>query len=59
MFRPEANRLCRFFEISALSVQLATRGGIQGKLPFTLPSYMATHSSLTAAITQARLAFFA
>ncbi|KAG9009262.1 Phospholipase D1 [Tulasnella sp. JGI-2019a] len=31
MFRPEANRLCRWFEISALSVQLATRGGIQGK----------------------------
>ncbi|KAG8849555.1 Phospholipase D1 [Tulasnella sp. 330] len=31
MFRPEANRLCRFFEISALSVRLATQGGIQGK----------------------------
>src|ERR1700749_1245281 len=31
MFRPEANRLCRWFEISALSVALASRGGIQGK----------------------------
>ncbi|KAG9016332.1 Phospholipase D1 [Tulasnella sp. 427] len=31
MFRPEANRLCRWFEISALSVALAARGGIQGK----------------------------
>lgn len=31
MFRPEANRLCKFFEISALSISLATRGGFQGK----------------------------
>ena len=31
MFRPEANRLCKFFEISALSVSLASRGGQQGK----------------------------
>ncbi|KAG8926053.1 Phospholipase D1 [Tulasnella sp. 418] len=31
MFRPEANRLCRWFEMSALSVALARRGGIQGK----------------------------
>lgn len=31
MFRPEANRLCKFFEISALSVSLASRGGYQGK----------------------------
>lgn len=31
MFRPEANRLCKFFEISALSVSLASRGGHQGK----------------------------
>ncbi|KAG8938111.1 Phospholipase D1, partial [Tulasnella sp. 408] len=31
IFRPEANRLCRWFEISALSVALASRGGIQGK----------------------------
>lgn len=31
MFRPEANRLCKFLEISALSVHLATRGGTQGK----------------------------
>lgn len=31
MFRAEANRLCKFFEISALSVSLASRGGQQGK----------------------------
>ncbi|UZJ56005.1 hypothetical protein CBS101457_005325 [Exobasidium rhododendri] len=31
MFRPEANRLCKFFELSALSISLATRGGFQGK----------------------------
>ncbi|KAN0063012.1 Phospholipase D1 [Thecaphora frezii] len=31
MFRAEANRLCKFFEISALSVSLAARGGHQGK----------------------------
>lgn len=31
MFRPEANRLSRFFEISALSVALAKSGGVQGK----------------------------
>ncbi len=31
MWRPEANRLCKFFEISALSVSLASRGGFQGK----------------------------
>ena len=31
MFRAEANRLCKFFEISALSVSLASRGGYQGK----------------------------
>ncbi|EST09986.1 Phospholipase D-like domain protein [Kalmanozyma brasiliensis GHG001] len=31
MFRAEANRLCKFFEISALSVSLASRGGHQGK----------------------------
>lgn len=31
MFRPEANRLCKFFEISALSISLAARGGFQGK----------------------------
>ncbi|KZT60114.1 phospholipase D [Calocera cornea HHB12733] len=31
MFRAEANRLCRFFEVSTLSVSLAQRGGVQGK----------------------------
>lgn len=31
MFRGEANRLCKFFEISALSVRLAADGGYQGK----------------------------
>ncbi len=31
MFRPEANRLVRFFEISALSIALANSGGVQGK----------------------------
>lgn len=31
MFRADANRLFRFFEISALSIALAQRGGIQGK----------------------------
>ena len=31
MFKPEANRLCKFLEISAISLELANRGGIQGK----------------------------
>jgi PX domain len=31
MFRGEANRLCKFFEISALGVRLAADGGYQGK----------------------------
>ncbi|KAG8716450.1 Phospholipase D1 [Ceratobasidium sp. 423] len=31
MFRADANRLFRFFEMSALSTALAQRGGIQGK----------------------------
>lgn len=31
MFRPEANRLCKFLEISAMSLSLASRGGEQGK----------------------------
>ncbi|CAO1614671.1 unnamed protein product [Jaminaea pallidilutea] len=31
MFRPEANRLCKFFELSGLGVSLATRGGFSGK----------------------------
>ncbi|GJN89825.1 hypothetical protein Rhopal_002814-T1 [Rhodotorula paludigena] len=31
MFGPGANRLCKFLEISAMSIQLATRGGEQGK----------------------------
>ncbi|CCO37404.1 hypothetical protein BN14_11560 [Rhizoctonia solani AG-1 IB] len=31
MFRADANRLFRFFEMSALSIALAQRGGIQGK----------------------------
>ncbi|WFD30103.1 phospholipase D [Malassezia sp. CBS 17886] len=30
-FRPEANRLCRFLELSALAVQLAGSGGTLGK----------------------------
>ncbi|KAG8909007.1 Phospholipase D1 [Tulasnella sp. 403] len=37
MLRPEANRLCRFFEISALSVALASRGGIQGTSDDDMP----------------------
>jgi hypothetical protein len=31
MFRGEANRLCKFFEISALGIRLAADGGYQGK----------------------------
>ncbi|SGY80044.1 BQ5605_C008g05292 [Microbotryum silenes-dioicae] len=31
MFGPGANRLCKFLEISAMSLSLATRGGEQGK----------------------------
>ncbi|MBW0478538.1 hypothetical protein O181_018253 [Austropuccinia psidii MF-1] len=31
MFLPEANRLCKFLEVSAMSLALATRGGFQGK----------------------------
>lgn len=31
MFRPEANRLCKFLELSAISIHLATKGGVQGK----------------------------
>lgn len=32
MFRPEANRLCKFLELSAMSLALATKkGGSQGK----------------------------
>lgn len=31
MFRPEANRLCKFLEFSAMSLQLATKGGSHGK----------------------------
>ncbi|KPV77397.1 uncharacterized protein RHOBADRAFT_23904 [Rhodotorula graminis WP1] len=31
MFGAGANRLCKFLEISAMSIQLATRGGEQGK----------------------------
>ncbi|GAA6060274.1 hypothetical protein JCM10212_003974 [Sporobolomyces blumeae] len=31
MFGPSANRLCKFLEISAMSISLATRGGEQGK----------------------------
>lgn len=34
MFRPEANRLCKFFELSALGISLATRGGFSGKQGF-------------------------
>ncbi|GAA6005029.1 hypothetical protein JCM10207_008483 [Rhodosporidiobolus poonsookiae] len=31
MFGPGANRLCKFLEISAMSIMLTTRGGEQGK----------------------------
>lgn len=31
MFRPEANRLCKFLELSALGISFATRGGFTGK----------------------------
>ncbi|OZJ04780.1 hypothetical protein BZG36_01841 [Bifiguratus adelaidae] len=31
MFRPEANRICKFLEISALGTELALEGGYQGK----------------------------
>ncbi|POY74084.1 hypothetical protein BMF94_2896 [Rhodotorula taiwanensis] len=31
MFGPGANRLCKFLEISAMSIMLASRGGEQGK----------------------------
>ncbi|GAA5854566.1 hypothetical protein JCM8547_004887 [Rhodosporidiobolus lusitaniae] len=31
MFGPGANRLCKFLEISAMSIMLSTRGGEQGK----------------------------
>ncbi|AAW43231.2 conserved hypothetical protein [Cryptococcus deneoformans JEC21] len=34
IFRPESNRLCRFFELSALTLALAPRGGFQGKTGF-------------------------
>ncbi|EIW66666.1 hypothetical protein TREMEDRAFT_34686 [Tremella mesenterica DSM 1558] len=34
IFRPESNRLCKFFELSALTVSLAPRGGFQGKAGF-------------------------
>ncbi|KAH8921125.1 phospholipase D/nuclease, partial [Atractiella rhizophila] len=42
MFRPEANRLCKFLEISALSIQLATAGAgaFQGK-----QGYLSLHVS--------------
>ena len=31
VFRPESNRLCKFFELSALTLSLGPRGGFQGK----------------------------
>ncbi|KAK3059400.1 hypothetical protein LTS18_010962, partial [Coniosporium uncinatum] len=31
MFRPDSNRLCKFFEMSALGVRLAAEGGFHGK----------------------------
>ncbi|KAL7424031.1 Phospholipase D1 [Cryptotrichosporon argae] len=34
LFRPESNRLCKFFELSALTLALAPRGGFQGKAGF-------------------------
>ncbi|ORX40300.1 hypothetical protein BD324DRAFT_641172 [Kockovaella imperatae] len=36
IFRPESNRLCRFFELSALTVALAPHGGFQGKAGFLM-----------------------
>ncbi|KAF1983317.1 phospholipase D [Aulographum hederae CBS 113979] len=38
-FRPDANRLCRFLELSAMGVRLATEGGYHGKEgPLTIRS---------------------
>lgn len=34
IFRPESNRLCKFFELSALTLALAPTGGFQGKAGF-------------------------
>ncbi|ORY27900.1 putative phospholipase D [Naematelia encephala] len=34
IFRPESNRLCKFFELSSLTLSLAPRGGFQGKAGF-------------------------
>jgi len=34
VFRPESNRLCRFFELSSLTLSRAPRGGFQGKAGF-------------------------
>lgn len=34
IFRPESNRLCKFFELSALTLALAPAGGFQGKAGF-------------------------
>ena len=34
IFRPESNRLCKFFELSTLTLSLAPRGGFQGKAGF-------------------------
>ncbi|KAJ1309919.1 hypothetical protein OPQ81_006678 [Rhizoctonia solani] len=53
MFRADANRLFRFFEMSALSIALAQRGGIQGKAGYlrVLSSNMsrkAAHTGLLA-----------
>jgi phospholipase D1/2 len=36
MFYGEANRLCKFFEISALGIRLAAEGGYQGKEGYML-----------------------
>lgn len=46
MFRPESTRLCIFFELSALTVALAPRGGFQGKAGFLkLPSSQVSRKS--------------
>lgn len=46
MFRPESTRLCIFFELSALTVALAPRGGFQGKAGFLkLPSTQVSRKS--------------
>lgn len=54
IFRPESNRLCKFFELSSLTLSLAPRGGFQGKagylrLPGSNTSRRANQPGLTPA----------